>query len=62
MPEAPQEVERTFGKGKSNEGEAIPETEREFAVTKDETGRIHLDVDMLKKQEVTNYGNRNFSK
>jgi len=49
MPEAV-EVERTFGKGKSPEGEAITETEREFAVTKDETGRIHLDVGMLKKQ------------
>ena len=49
MPEAV-EVERTFGKGKSPEGEAIVETAREFAVTKDETGRIHLDVGMLKKQ------------
>ena len=35
---------------KSTEGEAVAETAREFAVTKDETGRIHLDVGMLKKQ------------
>ena len=49
MPE-PVEVERTFGKGKASEGEAVTETEREFAVTKDETGHIRLDVDMLKKQ------------
>jgi len=49
MPE-PVEVERTFGKGKASEGEAVAETEREFAVTKDETGHIRLDVDMLKKQ------------
>ncbi len=49
MPE-PVETERTFGKGKASEGEAVAETEREFAVTKDETGHIRLDVDMLKKQ------------
>ena len=46
MPE-PVEQERTFGKGKSNEGEAMPETEREFAV-KMENGRIKLNPAVLR--------------
>ena len=46
MPE-PVEQERTFGKGKSNEGEAIPETEREFAV-KMENGKIVVNPAVLR--------------
>ncbi len=46
MPE-PVEVERTFGKGKANEGEAVPETEREFAV-KMENGKIKLNPAVLR--------------
>jgi hypothetical protein len=45
---APQaDVERSFGKGKANEGEAVPETERKFAV-KMVNGRITLDKDVLR--------------
>ena len=46
----PEETERTFGKGKSNEGEAVPaETERKFAVKIDKTsGKITLDKELLK--------------
>jgi len=47
MPE-PVEVERTFGKGKSNEGE-LPKTEREFAVEMDKKGRIVLNKEVLLK-------------
>ena len=46
MPE-PAEVERTFGKGKANEGEALPETERQFGVKMNEKGRIVLDKEVL---------------
>ena len=46
----PEETERTFGKGKSNEGEAVPaETERKFAVKIDkQSGKITLDKELLK--------------
>tara|TARA_Y100001951_G_scaffold80315_1_gene68273 strand:- start:49 stop:546 length:498 start_codon:yes stop_codon:yes gene_type:complete len=46
----PEEIERTFGKGKSPEGEAVPaESERKFAVKLDEkTGRIKIDPDVLR--------------
>ena len=47
MPEPEQDVERSFGKGKANEGEATPETERKFAV-KMVDGRIVLDKDVLR--------------
>lgn len=45
----PEATERTFGKGKSNEGEAVPaETERTFAVKMDkDTGRITLNKELL---------------
>jgi hypothetical protein len=45
----PEATERTFGKGKSNEGEAVPaETERTFAVKMDKnTGRITLNKELL---------------
>ena len=45
----PEATERTFGKGKSNEGEAVPaETERKFAVKMDkDTGRITLNKELL---------------
>jgi hypothetical protein len=45
----PEATERTFGKGKSNEGEAVPaETERTFAVKMDkDTGRITLNKKLL---------------
>ena len=46
----PEETERTFGKGKANEGEAVPaETEREFAVKMDNTGKITLNREVLKQ-------------
>jgi len=48
MPE-PVEVERTFGKGKANEGDALPEEERQFAVKMNERGRIVLDKEVLLK-------------
>ena len=45
----PEETERTFGKGKANEGEAVPaETERQFAVKMDESGMIKLNRELLK--------------
>ena len=46
----PEDTERTFGKGKSTEGEAVPaETEREFAVKLDEkTGRIKINPEVLR--------------
>ena len=47
----PEETERTFGKGKSNEGEELSptETERQFAVKMDEkTGRIKLNPEVLR--------------
>jgi hypothetical protein len=46
----PEDTERTFGKGKSTEGEAVPaDTERVFAVKMDkETGRIKIDPDVLR--------------
>ena len=46
----PEDTERTFGKGKSNEGEAVPPvTDRKFAVKMDKnTGRITLDKTLLK--------------
>ncbi len=47
VPEPQADVERSFGKGKANEGEAIPETERKFAV-KMVNGRITLDKNVLK--------------
>ncbi len=47
MPEPASEEQRTFGKGKSNEGDAVPETEREFAV-KIENGLVKLDPSKLK--------------
>ena len=49
MPVPEAETERTFGKGKSNEGEAVPaETERQFAVKMDDNGRITLDKELLR--------------
>ena len=50
MPEPEQDVERSFGKGKANEGEATPETERKFAV-KMVDGRIVLDKDVLRGEQ-----------
>jgi hypothetical protein len=47
MPEPQADVERSFGKGKANEGEATPETERKFAV-KMVNGRIVVDKDVLR--------------
>jgi len=46
----PEDTERTFGKGKSNEGEAVPaESERKFAVKMDEkTGRYKIDPEVLR--------------
>jgi len=46
----PEDTERTFGKGKSNEGEAVPaDTERKFAVKMDEkTGRIKINPEVLR--------------
>jgi hypothetical protein len=46
----PEDTERTFGKGKSTEGEAVPaESERKFAVKLDKkTGRIKIDPDVLR--------------
>jgi hypothetical protein len=47
----PEETERTFGKGKSNEGEELSptETERQFAVKMDEkTGRFKLNPEVLR--------------
>ena len=45
----PEETERTFGKGKSTEGEAVPaESERKFAVRMDKTGRIKIDPEVLR--------------
>ena len=46
----PEETERTFGKGKSTEGEAVPaESERKFAVKMDEkTGRIKINPEVLR--------------
>ena len=47
----PEETERTFGKGKSNEGEELSptETERQFAVKMDEkTGRFKLNPEILR--------------
>ena len=47
MPE-PEQVERSFGKGKANEGEAVPETtERKFGV-KMVNGKITLDRKVLR--------------
>ena len=47
MPE-PEQVERSFGKGKANEGEAVPETtERKFGV-KMVNGKITLDREVLR--------------
>ena len=47
MPEPQADVERSFGKGKSPEGVAIPDTERVFAV-KMVDGNIRLDTKVLK--------------
>ena len=46
----PEDTERTFGKGKSNEGEAVPaESERKFAVKMDEkTGRFKINPEVLR--------------
>jgi len=46
----PEDTERTFGKGKSTEGEAVPaESERVFAVKMDKkTGRIKIDPEVLR--------------
>jgi len=47
----PEETERTFGKGKSNEGEKLAptETERQFAVKMDEkTGRFKINPEVLR--------------
>jgi len=46
----PEDTERTFGKGKSTEGEAVPaESERKFAVKMDEkTGRYKIDPEVLR--------------
>ena len=47
----PEETERTFGKGKSNEGEKLAptETERQFAVKIDKkTGRIKINPEVLR--------------
>ncbi len=47
----PEETERTFGKGKSNESEELSpsETERQFAVKMDEkTGRFKINPEVLR--------------
>ena len=45
----PEETERTFGKGKSNEGQAVPEeTERQFAVKMEKDGTIRLNKELLR--------------
>jgi len=45
----PEDTERQFGKGKSNEGEAVPkETERTFAVEMKENGLIKLNKELLR--------------
>ena len=47
MPEPQVDSERTFGKGKASEGEAVPaETERKFGV-KMVNGRIVLNKEVL---------------
>jgi len=48
----PEETERTFGKGKSNESEELSpsETERQFAVKMDEkTGRFIINPEVLRR-------------
>ena len=45
---APQEVERQFGKGKSNDGEALPVTERASSVSVDRQGRFKIDQTKLR--------------
>jgi len=45
---APVDVERQFGKGKSNDGEAVPVTERASSVSVDNTGRYRIDQSKLR--------------
>ena len=45
---APQEVERQFGKGKANDGEALPVTERASSVSVDNTGQFRIDQSKLR--------------
>jgi hypothetical protein len=45
---APVDVERQFGKGKSNDGGALPVTERASSVSVDNTGRFRIDQTKLR--------------
>ena len=49
MPEPNMDVERTFGKGKVASEDTEPVVEREFGMTKDNSGRIRLNADYYKK-------------
>jgi hypothetical protein len=49
MPEPNADVERTFGKGKVASEDTEPVVEREFGMTKDNSGRIRLNADYYKK-------------
>jgi hypothetical protein len=48
MPEPTQDVERSFGKGKSSDEGEVPETKREFGM-KVENGNIKLNPDVYKR-------------
>ena len=48
MPEPTQDVERSFGKGKSSDEGEVPETKREFGM-KVENGNIRLNPDVYKR-------------
>lgn len=49
MPEPNMDVERTFGKGKVASEDTEPVVEREFGMTKDNSGSIRLNADYYKK-------------
>ena len=45
---APEDAERQFGRGKANDGEAVPEVKRESVVNIDNTGRFRIDQSKLR--------------
>jgi len=49
MPEPNMDVERTFGKGKVASEDTEPAVEREFGMTKDNSGSIRLNADYYKR-------------
>ena len=44
----PEDAERQFGRGKANDGEAVPEVKRESVVKIDNTGRFRIDQSKLR--------------